>query len=128
MARSSASVASPAEPPTITFLLVSLRYPGQANPISQWVKESVVVTIFRKTRQGRILPCLFYCHPPSDATYNVEFNRDTKAVLKLNLMRMLTQNTFSTYAAFSTDGKYLATASVVGIVYIFDVTAGKRLR
>ena len=33
-----------------------------------------------------------------------------------------------TYAAFSTDGKYLVTVRETAIVQIFDVQTGKRLR
>ena len=65
----------------------------------------------------------------SDATYKVEFNHDAEAGLKLNLVHTFTEDSFRrTFAAFSMDGKYLATVSTAGIVYIFDVETGKRLR
>ena len=63
-----------------------------------------------------------------DATYNVELNHATKVALKLNLVHTLSQHTFPTYVAFNMDGKYLATASGAGVVHIFDVTTGKKLR
>ena len=64
-------------------------------------------------------------HEPH-GTYNVEFNHDTKVALKL--MHTLTQNTDTTYAAFSMDGNYLATVSQTGILHTFDVKTGKGLR
>ena len=65
-----------------------------------------------------------------DSTWNVEYNPDTKVALDLNPVYTLTQNTTSTYAAFSMDGKYLATLSESGTVHIFvfDVMTGKRIR
>lgn len=63
-----------------------------------------------------------------DAAYSVKFNRDTKAVLKLNLVHTLIQNTDTAYAAFSADGKNVATVSEAGIMHVFDVKTGKRLR
>ena len=67
---------------------------------------------------------------PGDGTYNVEFNHDTKVALELNLVHTLAQNTDTvTYAAFSMDGKYLATVSFAGgRVHVFDVKTGKKLR
>ena len=65
--------------------------------------------------------------PEADYTWKVEFNPDTKVALKLNLVHTLTQNAIRTYAAFSMDGKYLATVSETGVVSIFDVKTGKRL-
>ena len=61
------------------------------------------------------------------STWHVEFNPATKVALKLNLVHTLTQNTVRTYAAFSIDGKYLATVSSAGVVHIFDVETGKRI-
>ena len=63
-----------------------------------------------------------------DAVYNVEFNPETKVPLMLNLEHSLTKIAVRTYAAFSMDGKYLATVSEPGIVQIFDVKTGKCLR
>ena len=63
----------------------------------------------------------------SEATYNVEFKNDTKVALKLRLAYSLTQKPAKTYAAFSMDGKYLATACE-DRVYFFDVETCKRLR
>ena len=63
-----------------------------------------------------------------DVTYRVESNHDTKVALKLSQVHTLTQNNSRTYAAFSSDGKYLATASDDGTVRIFDAMTGKRLR
>ena len=65
-----------------------------------------------------------------DATYNVEFNHDTKVSLELNLVHTLTQvtvkDTVRTHTAFSMDGKYLATVSGADM-HTFDVRTGKRL-
>ena len=47
----------------------------------------------------------------TDSTWKVEFNRDTNLALKLDLVHTLTPTTIRTYAAFSMDGKYLATVS-----------------
>ena len=63
-----------------------------------------------------------------DPTWNVEFNSDTKVALEMNLVHTLFLNTVETYAAFSIDGKYLATVSATGAVHIFDVKTGKRIR
>lgn len=65
---------------------------------------------------------------PSESTWNVEFNPDTEVALSVNLAHALTKNTAETYAAFSVDGKYLATVSENGVVQIFDVKTGKKLR
>ena len=71
----------------------------------------------------------FFPHPDDPGvTYRVESNHDTKVALKLNQVHTLTRNTSRTYAAFSPDGKYLATASQDGRVNIFDAKTGKRLR
>ena len=59
-----------------------------------------------------------------DSTWKVKFNPDAKVALKLNLVRTVTQNTARTYAAFSMDGKYLATISETGVVHIFDMKTG----
>ena len=61
-------------------------------------------------------------------TYRAESNHDTKVALKLSQVHTLTQNISPTYAAFSPDGKYLATASEDGRVRIFDAKTGSRLR
>ena len=71
----------------------------------------------------------YFAHPDDPSvTYRVEFNHDTKVALKLNQVHTLTRNTSRTCAAFSPDGKYLATASEDGTVHIFDSKTGKRLR
>ena len=71
----------------------------------------------------------YFPHPDDrGVTYRVESNHDTKVALKLSQVHTLTQNTSPTYAAFSPDGKYLATASEDGRVRIFDAKTGKRLR
>ena len=71
----------------------------------------------------------YFPHPDDRGIpYRVEFNHDTKVALKLNLVHTLTQNASRTYAAFSPDGKYLASASREGEVHIFDTKTGKRLR
>jgi len=62
-----------------------------------------------------------------DSTWNVEFNPDTKVALELNPVHIFTQNTTRTYAAFSMDGKYLATVSETGTVHIFDAMTGQRI-
>ena len=71
-----------------------------------------------------------YFPQPDDpgVTYHVESNLDTKVALKLSQVHTLTQRTSRTYAAFSSDGKYLATASEDGTVHIFEAKTGKRLR
>ena len=65
-------------------------------------------------------------HPGS--TWKVEFNPDTKIALKLNLVHAMSQRAVKTYAAFSMDGKYLAAVSEIGIIHIYDVKTGKRIR
>ena len=62
---------------------------------------------------------------PRYSAWDVEFNNNTKA-LNLNLVHKMTQNG-KTCATFSMDGKYLATASNLGIVSIFDSKTGKRI-
>ena len=64
---------------------------------------------------------------PAYCEWDVEYNSDTTASLKLNLVHKLTQKG-RTYVTFSGDGKYLATASSLGIVSIFDSKTGKRIR
>ena len=59
------------------------------------------------------------------ANHNVESNRDMKVML--NLVHTFTQDA-DCYAAFSSDGEYLATVSEIGAVQIFDVMSDKRLR
>ena len=63
---------------------------------------------------------------PAFSAWDVEFNSDTTATLNLNLVQKLTQKGRS-YLTFSMDGKYLATASSLGIVSIFDSKTGKRI-
>ena len=71
-----------------------------------------------------------YFPQPDDpgVTYHVESNLDSKVALKLSLVHTLTQNASRTSAAFSPDGKYLATASREGEVQIFDAKTDKRIR
>ena len=64
---------------------------------------------------------------PGYSPWDVEFNSDTTATLNLNLVQKLTQKG-KTYLTFSIDGKYLATASSLGIISIFDSKTGKRIR
>jgi len=64
---------------------------------------------------------------PAHSAWDVEFNTDTTASMKLNLLHKLTQKG-RTYVTFSADGKYLATASSLGIVSIFYSKTGKRIR
>jgi len=67
---------------------------------------------------------------PGYSAWGVEFNSDTShttATLNLNLVQKLPQKG-RTYLTFSMDGKYLATASGLGIVSIFDSKTGKRIR
>ena len=62
------------------------------------------------------------------AIYNVEFNRDTKVALELNLVHTSIRSDSPTFTtSLSMDGKYLATLSRTGIVQIFDVKTGKNL-
>ena len=72
----------------------------------------------------------YFPHPDDpDVTFNVESNHNTKVALKLNQVHTLSQMASRTYAVFSPDGKYLATASMNdGTVQIFDAKTGKRLR
>jgi len=64
---------------------------------------------------------------PQYSAWDVQFNGDTKTALNLNLVHKLTQKG-TTYLSFNMDGKYLATASVLGIVSVFDSKTGKRIR
>jgi WD40 repeat protein len=57
----------------------------------------------------------------------VEPNSNSTAPLNLNLMHKLTLEG-EKRVAFSMDGKYLATASSSGVVSIFDMRTGKRIR
>ena len=48
--------------------------------------------------------------------------------LELKLIHTLAETATPAHAAsLSTDGKYLATVSIAGVVQIFDVESGKRL-
>jgi len=58
--------------------------------------------------------------------WDIELNSDTTPALNLNLVQKWTQKG-RTYLTFSMDGKYLATASDLGIS-IFDSKTGKRIR
>ena len=64
-----------------------------------------------------------------DATYNIEYNHDTKVALEFNPVHTLSQKLTRSIllASLSKDGKYLATVSETGIVQIFDVGSAKRL-
>jgi WD40 repeat protein len=64
---------------------------------------------------------------PVHSPWDVEFNNDTKIGLHLDLVHKLPQEGVG-FVAFSMDGKYLATASSLGIVTIFDSKTGKRIR
>jgi len=59
--------------------------------------------------------------------WDVESNSDTTAALNLNLVQKWTQKG-RTCLTFSMDGKYLATASSLGIISIFDAKTGERIR
>ena len=63
---------------------------------------------------------------PGYSAWDVEFSSNTTAALNLILVHKLTQK--GSFVTFSTDGKYLATASILGIVSIFDSKTGKRIR
>ena len=63
---------------------------------------------------------------PGHSAWDVKLLSDsTNSALKL--VHKLTQEG-GTYVSFSTDGKYLATASSLGIVTIFASKTGKRIR
>jgi hypothetical protein len=64
---------------------------------------------------------------PGYSSWDVELNSDTTGALQLNLAHKLTQEG-RIYLTFSMDGKYLATASISGILSIFDAKSGKRIR
>ena len=64
---------------------------------------------------------------PGYSAWDVESSSNMTAALKLNLVHKLTQKG-RTFVTFSMDGKYLATASSLGIVSIFDSKTGKRIR
>jgi hypothetical protein len=64
---------------------------------------------------------------PGYSAWDVEPNSDTTGALQLNLVHKLEQEG-GIYLTFSMDGKYLATASSLGIVSIFDAKSGKRIR
>ena len=59
--------------------------------------------------------------------WDIELNNNTTSALHLNLVQKWTQKGI-TYLTFSMDGKYLATASSLGIIFIFDSKTGKRIR
>ena len=61
------------------------------------------------------------------SAWDLEFSSNSTAALKLNLVHKWTQKG-RIYLTFSMDGKYLATASSLGIVSIFDSKIGKRIR
>ena len=61
----------------------------------------------------------------SDTTY---YDVDPDTTVALNLVHKLTHTPGKTYAAFSPDGKYLATVSRAGVVHVFDVKTGKTIR
>jgi len=58
--------------------------------------------------------------------WDVEYNNDTTASLNLNLVHKLSLEG-RTRVTFSMDGKYLATASSLGRVSIFDSKTGERI-
>jgi len=64
---------------------------------------------------------------PGNFPWDIEFNGDTTAALNLNLVQKWTQKG-RTCLTFSMDGKYLATASSLGIISIFDSKTGERIR
>jgi len=64
---------------------------------------------------------------PEYSPWDIELNSDTTAALNLNLVQKWTQKG-RTYLTFSKDGKYLAAASSLGFVSIFDSKTGKRIR
>jgi len=59
--------------------------------------------------------------------WDVEPNSNSTAALNLNLAHKLTLKGVKR-VAFSTDGKYLATASSLGVVSIFNTRTGERVR
>jgi len=61
------------------------------------------------------------------SAWDVEYSSNTTAALNLNLVHKLTQKRRA-YMTFSTDGKYLATASVSGLVSILNSKTGKIIR
>jgi len=64
---------------------------------------------------------------PGYSPWDIELYHDTTAALHLNLVRKWTQKGI-TYLTFSMDGKYMATASDLGIVSVFDTKTGERIR
>jgi len=64
---------------------------------------------------------------PGYSPWDIELNNDTTAALHLDLVQKWTQKG-RIYLTFSMDGKYLATASDLGIVSIYDSKTGKRIR
>jgi len=68
-----------------------------------------------------------FTNKPGYSPWDIEFNSDTTAALHLNLVQKWTQKG-RTCLTFSMDGKYLAAASSLGIVSIYDSKTGKRIR
>ena len=64
---------------------------------------------------------------PGYSPWDIESNHDTTAALHLNLVQKWTQKG-RIYLTFSMDGKYLATASSLGILSIYDSKTRKRIR
>jgi len=64
---------------------------------------------------------------PGYSPWDIELYHDTTAALHLYLVQKWTQKG-RIYLTFSMDGKYLATASDLGIVSIYDSKTGKRIR
>jgi len=88
-----------------------------------------------ETSEGRTVTGTISLSPESNSTstkpeyspWDIESNNDTTAALHLNLVQKWTEKGI-TYLTFSMDGKYLATASSFGIISIFDLKTGKRIR
>ena len=102
---SSVSIAIPLEFPTIFPTLSESHFSISEEDVSLSIKSGVP--------------------SDSDPTHSVEYNHDTNVALELNLIHMSTETAYA--ASLSTDGKYLGTVSVAGVVQIFDVELGKRL-